>query len=209
MTRLLIIGAGGHGKVVADAALSMRSWEHIAFVDDKGQALGSPLGLNVVGTTAQLRELAREYQAATIAVGNVRTRLELLQRCKALGMKLPVIAHSSSTVSSFAVLEEGCVVFARTVVNPGARLGAGCIVNTSASVDHVCELGEGVHVCPGVQLAGGVRVGARTWIGIGACVVQGIVIGSDVVIGAGSVVVSNVESGLTVMGVPARPRSKS
>jgi sugar O-acyltransferase (sialic acid O-acetyltransferase NeuD family) len=206
MSRLLIIGAGGHGKVVADAALSMRSWEQIAFVDDKGQTLGSPLGLSVVGTVAQLAELARDYRAVSIAIGNVRTRLELLQRCKALGMKLPVIAHSSSAVSSFAVLEEGCVVFAHAAVNPGARLGAGCIVNTGASVDHDCELGEGVHVGPGVQLAGDVRVGVRTWIGIGACVLQGIVIGSDVMIGAGSVVVSNVESGLTVMGVPARPR---
>jgi sugar O-acyltransferase (sialic acid O-acetyltransferase NeuD family) len=207
MTRLLIVGAGQHGSVVADAALSMREWEQIAFVDDRASELGANLGLPIVGTTADLVKLAREYPAAVVAVGGAVKRLELLHVCRNLGFELPVVAHASAAISPFCSLEAGCVVMAQAAVNPNAKLGSGCIVNTCASVDHDCVLGNGVHLCPGVHLAGEVQVGDRAWIGIGSSVRQGIIIGSDVLVGAGSVVVSNVEPGLTVMGVPARPKS--
>lgn len=209
MSGLLIVGAGGHGKVVADAALVRGSWEEIAFVDDRAIEIQSVLSLQVLGTTALLSGLRGRFSAAIVAIGGASERIRLLEHCRTLGFELPPVVHPSATVSRFASLEVGCVVCAQAVVNPGSRLGAGCIVNTAASVDHDCELGSGVHVCPGARLAGNVRVGNRTWIGIASCVRQGVEIGSDVMVAAGSVVVADVTSGLTIMGVPARPKEES
>ena len=206
MKRLLVVGAGGHGAVVADAALSTGDWGTVAFVDDRAAELVTPLGLEVVGTTKELPGLVGQYDAAVVAIGDADIRLRVLEACGKLRFLLPVIAHRSSVISPFATLSPGCVVFAQAVVNPGARLGRACIVNTAASIDHDCELDDGVHVCPGAHLAGNVRVGASTWIGIGAVVREGITVGNNVVVAAGSVVVKDVECNVTVMGVPARRR---
>lgn len=203
MSRLLVIGAGGHGKVVADAALSVGHWDSIAFVDDR-EDLKEVLGFPVIGKIADLEGLSGTYGSAAIAIGNPRVRLRLLEKCRTLGFGLRPIIHRSAAVSGFIDLGLGCVVLAATAINPGARIGQGCIVNTGATVDHDCELAEGVHVCPGAHLAGNVRVGARSWIGIGASIKHGITLGADVTVGAGAAVVSNIESGMTVLGVPAR-----
>ncbi len=208
MSSLLIIGAGGHGRVLADVAMEMRRWERIAFADDRAATLDRPLGLEVLGTTAELEQLVRQFDCVAIGIGNAVTRMRLLSQCRELGRTLPPIIHPSAFVSKFATLGEGTVVFPQAAINVGAVLGAGCIVNTGATVDHDCRLADGVHVCPGAHLAGGVEVGARCWIGIGACVREGISIGNDVLVAAGSAVVANVAPNLTVLGVPARPRGR-
>jgi sugar O-acyltransferase (sialic acid O-acetyltransferase NeuD family) len=205
MSTLLVVGAGGHGRVVADAATTMGSWETVCFVDDCAKEVNAP-GFEIVGTSADLERFAKSYRAAVVGIGDAQTRLRLIERCTEFGFDLPMIVHKSAAVSVRAFIGAGSVVFAQAAVNPGATIGRGCIVNTGATVDHDCHLDDGVHACPGVNLAGNVRVGARTWIGIGACVKQGVRIGSDVVIGAGAVVISDVKSGLTVVGVPARAR---
>ncbi len=205
MSRLLVVGAGGHGRVVADAATTMGTWQMVCFVDDRATGVNAP-GFEIVGTIADLGRFAKSYSAAVVGIGDAQTRLQILLQCAELGFELPMIVHRSAAVSTTASIGAGSVVFAQAAVNPGATLGRGCIVNTGATVDHDCQLDEGVHACPGVHLAGNVRVGARTWIGIGACVKQGVVIGNDVVIGAGAAVVCDVESGMTVIGVPARNR---
>lgn len=205
MSSLLIIGGGGHARVLADAALAMRRWESIAFVDDRPE-VSALLSLTRVGTTTDLEHLARNYPAAAVGIGDAGARLELLNRCRELGFALPQIVHPSAVVSQFASLGDGTVVFAQAAVNAGAVLRTGCIVNTGATIDHDCDLGEGVHVCPGAHLAGSVVVGPRAWIGIGANVKQGIRIGSDATVGAGAAVVSNVEARATVVGVPAHPK---
>jgi sugar O-acyltransferase (sialic acid O-acetyltransferase NeuD family) len=205
MSALLVVGAGGHGRVVADAATTMGTWQTISFVDDR-PGMVNPPGFEIVGTSADLERLAKSHPDAVVAIGDAVTRLHLIQRCAEFGFDLPVIVHRSAAVSASASIGAGSVVFAQAVVNPGTTLGRGCIVNTGATVDHDCHLEEGVHACPGVHLAGNVRVGARTWIGIGACVKQDVRIGHDVIIGAGAAVISDVESELTVMGVPARVR---
>lgn len=205
MSTLLIIGAGGHGRVVADAAMSSGAWTSVCFADDDPTAKPS-MGFEVVGTSADLASLAQKYRHAVVGIGSAHARLDLLARCRELGFELPPVIHRAAVVSPFASIGPGTVVFALAAVNPGAVLDRGCIVNTSASVDHDCRLGEGVHVCPGVHLAGNVTVGPRTWIGIGSCVRQGVCIGADVVVGAGAAVVSDIASGLTAVGVPARSR---
>jgi sugar O-acyltransferase (sialic acid O-acetyltransferase NeuD family) len=206
MSTLLVLGAGGHGRVTADAALEMNSWERVCFIDDR--AATNALGLEVVGTLAQLAGLKGEFSAAAVGIGDAGTRLQMLQRCAQLGFDLPVIVHPSAVVSRFASLGRGTVILAQAAVNAGAVIGEGGIVNTAATVDHDCVLGVGVHVCPGAHLAGDVHIGDRTWIGIGACIRQGVKIGQDTTIGAGAVVVGNFESGLVITGVPGRARAK-
>jgi sugar O-acyltransferase (sialic acid O-acetyltransferase NeuD family) len=203
MSSLLLIGAGGHGSVVADAALTMGTWDSIHFVDDRSD-VRDVVGLPIVGAVSDLERLARSHSHAVVALGNVRLRLEMLERCRALGYELPAIVHRSAVVSPFATLGPGSVVFAQAAVNPRTSIGRGSIVNTGATVDHDCELGEGVHICPGVHIAGNVNIGARSWIGIGTSVKHGIRIGSDVTIGAGAAVVSDIGAGVTAVGVPAR-----
>jgi len=203
MSTLLVLGAGGHGRVVADAATTMGTWSRVCFVDDR--ATNVP-GFELVGTSADLERLLSSFKALVVGIGDARTRLQLLERAAGLGFELPVIVHRSAAVSTQASLGPGSVVFAQSAVNPGAQLGRGCIVNTGATVDHDCRFEDGVHACPGAHLAGNVLVGERTWIGVGACVKQGVRIGSDVMIGAGAAVVADVTSGQTVVGVPARAR---
>jgi sugar O-acyltransferase (sialic acid O-acetyltransferase NeuD family) len=203
---LLIIGAGGHGKVVADAALLL-GWSNVAFLDDRAAALGSPLGLPIVGTLADLPAQAPAYSGAIVAIGNAKLRLELIDRCRRSGLEVVSIVHPMAFVSRFASFGAGCTAFAQSAVNADAGIGAGCIINTGATVDHDCVIGVGVHVCPGAHLAGAVRVGDRSWIGIAATIRQGITIGRDVTVGAGAVVVADVADGLTVAGVPARQKA--
>jgi sugar O-acyltransferase (sialic acid O-acetyltransferase NeuD family) len=206
---LLILGAGGHGKVVADAAMASREWQEVAFLDDRTTSLGAVLGLQVLGNIAALARFTERFSHAVVAVGNSRLRLELIGEAGRAGYSVAVVVHPRATVSPSAVLGVGTVVMAGAVVNPDVIAGSGVIINTGACVDHDCRLGDGVHVCPGVCLAGDVIVGDRSWIGIGACSRQGVTIGRDVVVGAGATVTSNVIDGLTVVGTPARPIVRS
>lgn len=205
MSELLVIGAGGHGRVVADAALSSGVWQAVAFVDERREGVDT-LGFPLVGGPADLPQLARRYRQAIVAIGDATTRLRLMEECRQLAFELPVVVHRSAVISSYASVAAGCTVLAQAAINPGASLGFGCIVNSAATIDHDCRLAAGVHVAPGAHLAGNVTVGDRTWIGIGSCVKQGVVIGADVMIGSGAAVVANIAAGLIVMGVPARPR---
>ena len=201
---LVIIGAGGHGKVLAATALAAAQWARIMFLDDCA-AGGSVVGLPVLGGTDLIggRVAPDTYQAA-VAIGDNAARRRLCGRLKTLGFALPDIVHPSAVVAPFAELGGGCAVFAQAVVQPGSRLGEGCIVNTAATVDHDCTLGAFVHISPGAHLAGGTQVGGGSWIGIGACTRQQVRIGSGVTVGAGAAVVGDVADGLTVAGVPAR-----
>lgn len=205
--KLLIVGASGHGKVVADAALSSGIWTDIAFLDDRFGQMAPPLGFPLVGRTDDLGTLHGEYAELVVAIGNAAARMKVIALARSVGFLLPSIVHRTAVISPFATLGDGCVVFAQAVINPDATLGQGCIVNTGATIDHDCRIGDGVHVCPGTHLAGDVHVGNCSWIGIGASVKQGVSIGNGVTVGAGAVVVTNVPDSLTVVGVPARPRS--
>lgn len=210
MTRsLLIIGAGGHGKVVADAALHQAEWDHIAFVDDASELPERVLGLPVIRDSRRVPGLRGEFTDLVVAVGDSSKRLTLIETMSNHGFHIPVIKHPTAAISPDTSVGPGTVMLANSAVNSDARLGAGCIINTCASVDHDCTLADGVHVSPGAHLAGEVRVGRESWIGIGACVRELVVIGDRVTVGAGSAVISDIADNMTVAGVPATPISTS
>lgn len=197
MNRLVLIGAGGHGKVAADTARDA-GWREIVFVDDAYPERTMNGTWPIVGRPGEgvMGDLFLTV-GANAARARLWTELAIADS--------PVIAHPTAVISPDATLAPGVLAVAGTIVNAGARIGHGVILNTACSVDHDCLVGEFAHVSPGARLAGGVTVGARSWIGIGAVVRQGIRIGDDVVVGAGAAVVDDIDDGATVGGVPARP----
>lgn len=208
MRKLAILGASGHGKVVADTA-ECCGWQAIEFFDDAWPELQHNGAWPVIGDTVTLRERIKQFDGVMVAIGNNRIRHAKLLELQAAGARLCNLVHPTATVSRYASLGEGSVVFAGAVINVDARIGLGAIVNTGCSIDHDCELGAAVHVSPGARLAGGVTVGNLSWIGIGASVRQLVRIGNDVMVGAGAAVTADVEDELTVVGVPARVLSKT
>lgn len=202
MKPLAILGASGHGKVVADAAMAA-GWREIVFFDDLTPS-GELLGWPIAGDTKDLTDAPHAFGAAVVAIGDNRTRLDKHHVLAGAGLMLATIAHPAAVVSGYATVGAGTVIFACAVVNASARLGLSCILNTAASVDHDCDIGDGVHVSPGARLGGGVTVGEGSWIGIGASVRHGVRIGANVRVGGGAMVITHVESGETIAGVPAR-----
>lgn len=200
---LIIIGAGGHAKVVADAALAA-GWIVAGLLDREGAGI---LGLAVLGGDARLDDPA--FVAAhcfVVAIGAQAARRRLSLRVLAAGGELAIVVHPSAIMAPSAMAGAGSVVLAGAVVNPDARIGRFAIINVCASVDHDNQLGDNVQLGPGVHLTGGVSVGEDTLIGAGAVVLPGVSIGAGATIGAGAVVTRAVDSGATVMGNPARPK---
>ncbi|WP_094561734.1 acetyltransferase [Synechococcus sp. 8F6] len=209
MSDLLILGAGGHAKVVAETALTSGAASRVAFLDDNwtgSDACPPVLGWPVIGPLAwSLQpESPVQFAAALVAIGHATTRLHWIQKLQAAGYSLPVLIHPMAWISPSSQIGPASVVFAQAVVQAQATIGIGTILNTGCSVDHASRLADGVHICPGARLAGEVQVGLRSWIGIGASVIQQVRIGSDVTVGAGAAVARDLPDGVTAVGVPAR-----
>ena len=210
MKQLALLGASGHGKVVADAALAA-GWQAVVFFDDAWPGVSVNGHWPVVGNTAALLERLNEFDGVLVAIGNCAVRWQKQQTLQAAGARLVTVVHPHACVSPFARLGAGTVVMGGAVVNVDAVVGEAGIINTGATVDHDCTLAHAVHISPGAHLSGNVTVGACSWVGVGATVRQGIRVGAGVIVGAGTVVVQPVADGLTVIGNPARtmvPRAK-
>ena len=211
MTALLILGSGGHARVVAETAHSMGSFSHLSFLDDRYEdSPGSStiLGWPVLGPLSHAfqPEIVQEFSAALVGIGNCSTRMHWLAQLTSLGYETPPLIHPTAFISRSAQIGPGSVVFAQAAVQAQACIGAGVILNTGCTVDHDVVIEDGAHLCPGAHLAGDVHVGARSWIGIGASVIQQVRIGSDVTVGAGAAVIQDLPDGITAVGVPARIR---
>ncbi len=205
MKRLAILGASGHGKVVADAA-ETSGWQSVVFFDDAWPELQSNGPWPVQGTMAQLLEQLNSFDGVVVGIGNNAIRANKQQQLCLAGAKLVTVVHPAAVVSNHASIEPGTVVFANSVVNACARVGAGCIVNTGTVVEHDCVLGDFVHVSPNAVLAGGVCVGNLAWVGACASVRQLLKVGEAAVVGMSAVVTKNVPSGAVVVGNPATER---
>jgi len=203
---VLLIGAGGHAKVVLDAMLATGQFEVLGLLDSDPSRTGSHvLGVPVLGDETLLQQGAYERSALLLCIGDNARRLELAARYKLMGRRFLSVCHPTVSLGRETEIGDGTVILAGAVANPGTSIGAHCIVNTCASIDHDCRLADGVHVSPGARLAGGVCVGKGAHIGIGASVLPGVSIGALAKVGAGAVVLSDVPEGVTVVGVPAKP----
>ncbi len=202
--RAVVLGAGGHAKVVV-ATLQACGFDVAAVFDDDPSRTGaSVLGIRIAGGTERAGEI--DGALAVIAVGNNAARGELARRHPSL--RWLTAAHPRAFVHPSVRLGPGTVVFAGAVIQPDTTIGAHVIVNTGARIDHDCVVGDLVHVAPGVSIAGGVSVGEGTLVGIGSCVIPGVSIGPWTTIGAGAAVVGDTPGRRTLVGVPARRRSR-
>lgn len=206
MSDLLVVGAGGHARVVLDVLTALGQAASLVLDDDE-KRWGTLLhGVTVSGPIVRLQELRPGgVTAAFVALGDNARRRDLDAWVRAEGLRVPSIIHPSASVSATAVIESGALICAGAIVGPGSRVGKGAIVNTGAQVDHDCVVGEFAHLAPASVLCGGVRVGALSFVGARAAVAPGLTLGARSVAGLGAAVIRDVPDGTTVVGVPARP----
>ena len=207
----IIVGAGGHAKVLADALLTTGATLK-GFTDaDPSRWPQQLLDLPVLGNDDFLLKTFSPQSVMLVngigSVASTRKRREVFDNFKQRGYNFATVQHPHSMVSRHARLGEGVQVLAGAVIQVSSVIGDNCIINSNASVDHDCEIGAHVHIAPGVTLSGGVKIGSGSHIGTGAIVIQGIRIGAACVIGAGAVVTRDVQDGVTAIGIPARDRS--
>lgn len=198
--RLVIIGAGGHGKVVADIALK-NGYSDIVFVDDG--AKGTCMGFSIVGTTEKLACLNDGRTDFVIAVGNNAIRKQI---AKQHSLPWATLVHPAAQIGVGVKISSGTVVMAGAVINPCTTIGKHCIINTCSVVEHDNMLADYVHISPRAALGGTVCIGEETHVGIGSVVRNNIEICKNCIIGAGAVVVKNIEISGIYVGVPARKK---
>tara|TARA_R110002073_G_scaffold74100_2_gene181075 strand:- start:71598 stop:72203 length:606 start_codon:yes stop_codon:yes gene_type:complete len=197
--KLVVLGAGGHAKVVIATAQAL-GYEVIGAYDDGSRAGQSVLGIPILGNTAEA--VASNYPAV-LGIGSNRVRHKLSSE---LSCEWICLVHPAAVVHESVVLGAGTVIFAGVVVQPETVIGDHVILNTGSSVDHDCQLGNAVHVGPGARLCGGVSVGEGSLLGVGSAVIPGVNIGSWCSVGAGAAVIRDCGDGKTVVGIPAQER---
>lgn len=195
MKKLIIIGASGHGKVIADIAVK-NNYDYIFFLDDNEEIIECA-GFPVIGRTNEASDIDGDK---IVAIGNAEIRKRIQEKLE----NLVTLIHPTAVISRRVEIGEGTVVMAGAVVNSDVVIGKGCIINTGASVDHDCKIGDYSHVSVGAHVAGTVEIGNKTWIGAGATVINDISICSDCIVGAGAVVVENLDKQGTYVGIPAK-----
>lgn len=200
--KLIIIGASGHGKVVADIAIKMNRWQRISFLDDD-ESIKISMGLEVIGKTTDAF-LYKEESNFFVAMGSNIIREKIQEKLLDEGLSVVKLIHPSAVIGKDVEIGIGSVVMAGVVINSSTRIGKGCIINTSSSLDHDNVIAEYVHISPGVRTAGRVGIGKGSWIGIGSVVSNNINICSGCKIGAGAVIVKHITEPGTYVGVPVR-----
>lgn len=202
MSKLIIVGAGGHARSVIDLALQNNNYELVGCLDSKA---GDVLGIPVIGSDLDLANtFASGVKNIFIAIGDNHIRHDLFNLAESIGFEPVNIISNQAVISPRAKLGKGICVMAGAVINVNAEIGDNCIVNTHSSIDHDCQVGKSSHVAPGVALSGNVRMGEGAHIGTGAAVIDNITIGEWAYIGAGATVVRDIPAGKMAYGVPAR-----
>jgi acetyltransferase EpsM len=209
--RILIVGAGGHAHVVADAIGRLaRAGEDVSIVglldDARGLHGTAVLGWPVLGAVEEIGHIA--HDACVLAVGDNRVRRELFARLAGRGERFATVVHPTAVIGTGVEIGAGTFVAAQAVLNPEARVGENVIVNTAAVVEHHCVVGAHAHVAPGARLGGQAAVEEGVLVGIGATVMPRCSVGAWSTVGAGSVVHRPVPPNVVVVGVPARPRGR-
>ena len=193
--RIVIIGAGGHGRVAADIARKT-GYEQVLFLDDA----------DIPGVAGKTEEYLHYLDSAVffVAIGNNKARHRTQNMLQDNGAEVISLIHPAAVIADDVRIGSGTIIMAGAVVNTGAILGDGVIVNTCASVDHNCCIGDYTHLAVGVHVCGTVGIGPYTWVGAGATVINNVIICGDCMIGAGAVVIRNIDNPGTYIGVPAQ-----
>ncbi len=200
--QLIIFGAGGHGRVVADVAILSKRYSKIAFID-ANKDLNISMGLEVISHTDDISPYIHECEIF-VAVGNNGTREKLQKKFESQGAIIATLVHPNAVIGGEVQIDRGTVIMAGVIINHGTKIGKGCIINTGATIDHDNKIEDYVHISPGAHLAGNVSVGTSTWVCIGSSVINGVSITSNCVIGAGAVVVRDISEAGTYIGTPAK-----
>ena len=209
--RIVILGAGGHGQVVADMLFRMQEAgadiEPVGYLDDNTSLIGSKfLTIPVLGKIKALTNIS--HDAIIIAIGSSQIRQRLFIAMREQGEQFITAQHPTAVIAPDVIIGSGCMICANAVINPGAVIGDNVILNTGCTVDHHNHIGSFAHIAPGVHLGGDVHIGEGALVGIGAVVTPQRSVGAWSRIGAGAVVVKNILDGVTAVGVPARPLQK-
>ena len=200
--KLLIIGASGHGKVVADIAMKMNEWQQIDFLDDD-ISLKNALGIDIIGKSTDASDYFNESNIF-VAIGDNLVRAKIQDNLIKQGAVITTLIHPNAVIGTAVEIGIGTVVMAGAVINSDTKIGRGCIINTGATVDHDNMIEDYVHISPGATLCGTVSIGKCTHLGAGAIVRNSVCVCGDCVIGAGAVVVKNLTEKGTYIGLPAR-----
>ena len=210
MKKIIIIGSGGHAKVVADIILTREKelnedLKIIGFLDDnfKNLKYDNIFNIPILGNLNNIGSFnSNEDCFFIIAIGNNEVREKISKKYKELNYYTAI--HPRSVISREVIIGSGTVIMANVVINPNSTIGKHCILNTSSVIEHDNELGDYVHISPNATLCGGVNIEDNSWIGAGSVIRQQIHIGKNVLVGANSVVVKNIEDNCVVVGNPAK-----
>ncbi|QGU94990.1 serine acetyltransferase [Clostridium bovifaecis] len=207
MEKIILVGGGGHCKVIIDIIKSTMKYEIVGIVDKKG--IGEKISdVPIIGNDDVLSELYNKgVENAFVCIGalnNMPLRDEIYYKLKRIGFKIPKLVHNRAVVSPYSEILSGTCVMPGAVINPGACIGENCIINTSCVIEHDCNIGRNTHISPKSAIAGGSIVGYNCHVGIGSAILQKVKIGNNVVIGAGAVVLNDIQDNSTVVGVPAK-----
>ncbi len=196
----MIIGASGHGKVVADIARKLGRYSEISFLDDDLEK--EIPGYQLLGSVKEYKKW-KDTCEFIVAVGDCRIRSEIQKNIER-DARIATLVHPTAVLGENVVLGEGTVIMANAVINSASILGKGVIVNTGSTIDHDCRIGNYVHTAPGSHISGTVFIGDRVWVGVGSCIVNNVSICEECVIGAGAAVIGDIERKGTYVGVPAK-----
>jgi len=206
--KILLIGGGGHAKVVLDSLLSQNQYLEIGIIDKKENIGKRILGIEIIGTDEDLTMLySKGYNYAFVTVGSIGTpqlRIKLQKLIKEIGFIIPNIIDQTAMVSRDVFLEEGIYIGKGAIINAGTIIKKGAIINTRAIIEHDCVIGEFVHIAPGSVISGEVVIGDNTHIGANSVIKQQVIIGENTLIGIGSVVVKNLKNNIIAYGNPCR-----
>lgn len=200
--KLLIIGASGHGKVVADIAIQMNQWKQITFLDDD-ESKKTCMGLEIIGNTSDIF-LYKDEADFFVAIGDNSMRESIQEELVRIGAHITTLIHPNAVIGEDVKVGLGTTIMAGAVINSSSVIGNGCIINTSSSLDHDNFVDDYAHVSPGVRTAGNVKIGKGTWVGIGSVISNNVNVCGGCKLGAGAVVVKDIIKPGTYIGVPIK-----
>ncbi len=210
--RVLLIGGGGHCKVVISQLKKLTEFEIVGIVDNCKPIDSLVLGIKVIGKDVDLKNFYEKgIKYALITVGSVKDNLKrakLFEIVRKIGYKFSVVISPGALVDTSCIIKEGTVIMPGSIINVDSSIGKNCIINSGAIIEHDCKIGNHCHIAPGAHLSGDVGIGDLSFLGIGSTVIQGIKIAKNVTIGAGSVVTNDILDNRVVMGNPTRITKK-